>query len=390
MISFHEGLPGAGKSYEACVYHIIPALLKGRKVVTNIEGINHQKFSEISGIPVAMVEQFLICTWVTTEEEPDEEKRVERMKQAMLDESPEDCLMVFDEINQYFPPGRQKLSQEWQKLITEHRHRGIDVVLMGQDRRDLHALWRRRIERVIVFLKLTAVGEPNRYRWEMFTSKGTDKYEKASGGTRDYESKYFGLYESITKDTKNVDVYADTRAVMFTKKHIYSGIAAGSLLAFVAIYGLLDFFDVVGDDTEAAISQIEAVGEPVAETKPQAVAVEPDPVERPPYMKPEAELEESYPFDYVIDRYENYEFRLGGMVWDPDITKRRYFMNIEVLDKSNHMWEVFTSSELQGLGWNIDVRNFGVVLSKGDFEFIVRPRPLEQFGQVNRRHAEAL
>jgi zona occludens toxin len=36
VINLLLGAPGGGKSYEATVYHIIPALEKGRKVITNL------------------------------------------------------------------------------------------------------------------------------------------------------------------------------------------------------------------------------------------------------------------------------------------------------------------------------------------------------------------
>ena len=62
MIVFHEGLPGSGKSYEACVMHIIPALKAGRDVLTNINGINHKKFAELTGIPLPIVQKQLICS----------------------------------------------------------------------------------------------------------------------------------------------------------------------------------------------------------------------------------------------------------------------------------------------------------------------------------------
>lgn len=40
MIVFHEGLPGAGKSYESMVRRIIPALQKGRRVVAYVEALD--------------------------------------------------------------------------------------------------------------------------------------------------------------------------------------------------------------------------------------------------------------------------------------------------------------------------------------------------------------
>jgi zona occludens toxin len=36
MINGLSGRPGSGKSYEAVVTHILPALQQGRKIVTNI------------------------------------------------------------------------------------------------------------------------------------------------------------------------------------------------------------------------------------------------------------------------------------------------------------------------------------------------------------------
>nr|WP_315230985.1 zonular occludens toxin domain-containing protein [uncultured Albidiferax sp.] len=36
MINGLEGIPGSGKSYEACVYHVLDALKKGRMVITNL------------------------------------------------------------------------------------------------------------------------------------------------------------------------------------------------------------------------------------------------------------------------------------------------------------------------------------------------------------------
>lgn len=49
MLIFHEGLPRSGKSYEAMVRHIIPALQKGRHVWAYIEGLNHARIAGATG-----------------------------------------------------------------------------------------------------------------------------------------------------------------------------------------------------------------------------------------------------------------------------------------------------------------------------------------------------
>lgn len=46
MIDLLEGIPGSGKSYEAVVYHVLPALKSGRKVVTNLP-LNVDAFAKL-------------------------------------------------------------------------------------------------------------------------------------------------------------------------------------------------------------------------------------------------------------------------------------------------------------------------------------------------------
>ncbi|MBV1843592.1 zonular occludens toxin domain-containing protein, partial [Photobacterium ganghwense] len=48
MINLIVGRPGGGKSYEAVVFHIIPAIQNGRKVVTNLP-LNIDHFVKVFG-----------------------------------------------------------------------------------------------------------------------------------------------------------------------------------------------------------------------------------------------------------------------------------------------------------------------------------------------------
>ena len=128
MIVFHEGLPGAGKSYEAAVYHILPAIKSGRHVLTNIDGINHAKFSEVSGIPEPIVNKLIVTI--------DADLTGEEQRQQLLDKTVSDALIVIDEVQDFFPATRDPLGEEWTKYITQHRHLNLDIVLMGQDYRD--------------------------------------------------------------------------------------------------------------------------------------------------------------------------------------------------------------------------------------------------------------
>jgi zona occludens toxin len=46
MINGLEGIPGSGKSYEAVVFHVLPALQRGRKVITNLP-LNVEMFAAL-------------------------------------------------------------------------------------------------------------------------------------------------------------------------------------------------------------------------------------------------------------------------------------------------------------------------------------------------------
>ncbi|KRS22353.1 hypothetical protein AAY72_03840, partial [Alishewanella sp. WH16-1] len=50
MINGLSGRPGAGKTYEAVVSHILPALKQGRKIITNIP-LNVDWFVSVLGEP---------------------------------------------------------------------------------------------------------------------------------------------------------------------------------------------------------------------------------------------------------------------------------------------------------------------------------------------------
>jgi len=131
-IHFHEGLPGAGKSYEACVFHILPALRAGRQVVTNIRGINWAKFAELLDEPEDYVRMLLI--YIEPAEQDEGEEALQRVKNDFADKTPDNAMIVWDEVQDYFPSGNYKLPHNQQKFWTEHRHRGLEIVIMGPAR----------------------------------------------------------------------------------------------------------------------------------------------------------------------------------------------------------------------------------------------------------------
>ena len=379
MIVFHEGLPRSGKSYEAAVMHILPTLKKGRRVVTNIEGINHAKFAELSGLPLNIVQMLLLCVYGDKSMPVDE--RIEYQKQQILEKSGKDALIVIDEIQNIHPSDRQKLPPEWMRYITEHGHDGLDIVLMGQDRRDCHAVWRRRIQRVITFNKLTAVGKPDSYNWVCYEATSPEKYQKTTSGVRKYESQYFGLYKSHTDGTANTDVYADERANVLNNKALKIGVPAFLVMIAFSVFHLVGFLS-PGEVEAEPVSQEQSFPEGFvpyqAEPFDQDIEYQ---VNQEPELPPEPP-----PID-VFDRLaKQHRLRLSGVVEGPG----KLLGYVDVLSNTYHKQDRFTVQALQDLGWTVTLHSYGLSVKQGDIEHIVRPWPIDKYGQVDRNTREQL
>lgn len=376
MIVFHEGLPGSGKSYEACVMHILPALKAGRRVITNIEGINHDKFAELTGIPARFLQQFLICIY--HDEEPDVEKRAELQKQSILDHSGKDALIVIDEIQNLFPSGRDKLSSDWMRYISEHRHDGLDIILMGQDRRDCHNMWRRRIQRVITFTKQTAIGRDGHYTWVAYEATRPEVYKKITSGSRSYEKKYFGLYKSHTDGTSNTSAYKDDRVNIFKTPGFKYGLPLVLVGAFYAVSWLADFFS---PEVQAKEPPRRAAVQYSKTPPPPPKQAEPVPVAQAPQGEPEFQ-----PLDLFDEMANKYRPRLAGVVH----AGGRLFAQVDILNSTYHVQDSYSIQALADMGWSYQYRDSGLILEKEGRRYLVRAWPLDRPGRINNDVRERL
>lgn len=224
MLIFHEGLPGSGKSYEAMTHHVLPALQKGRKVHAFIDGLNHERVAECAQLPIERVRELLL---------PLTEDDLKRLPEVITPNS----LVVLDEAQNYWPASREKLSPAMMKFITEHRHLGLDILLMGQLMKDVHTIWRGRVGQLVIFNKLDAIGAEKRYSITVKKPTSPGKFEVTNRSVGKYDESMFGMYASHVDDSVNKENYKDKRATVWGGFAMrYGAVAVVALLIFGGVY----------------------------------------------------------------------------------------------------------------------------------------------------------
>ncbi|VVE58797.1 Zonular occludens toxin [Pandoraea horticolens] len=202
-INAYTGLMGSGKSYEVVSNVILPAVLAGRRVVTNVDGINadaiHAYCTDVKKadpttlgpvIPISNAD-VLKPGFFPDETKPDLDSIVKAGDLVAIDEAWE------------FWSVSHKISPEHMRFFRMHRHyvhaeTGVscDVALMIQSITDLHRQLRSVIEVTFVTKKLKELGLGNRYRVEMFGGGRIPKAARLGTTTTTYDKAIFPLYQS--------------------------------------------------------------------------------------------------------------------------------------------------------------------------------------------------
>jgi len=242
MIIFHEGLPRSGKSFSAIVDHIIPALRAGRRVFSSIEGMNYEEISKFLDISIDELNKLLF----QLSPQDFDEKNLGKLFSKFFDDDSKslltDSLVVIDEIQDIYPSGKQKLPEAVSNFVAEHGHHGMDILILSQSFKDVHTIWRRRVQTKYVFLKRTAIGRPDSFKWTAQEGQGGEKFQQISSGVRDYEPKYFPLYKSHKDGTENKTHFVDDRVNILKGGLFRFGLPAYAVVLVLVIWFLWHFF----------------------------------------------------------------------------------------------------------------------------------------------------
>lgn len=388
----HEGQPRSGKSYEAAVYVILESIKKGRKVWAYIEGLNHKKFAELANITIEQCHELLVEI---------NEDDVKNIPKKCYDEGWKDGWVVIDEIQDFYPSGRQQLDKITTKFITRHGHEGLDVLIMGQSLSDVHKLWRVRTQQKTQFLKQDAIGKQDSYLWTVFRAKldanGNPKFNKISSGSKKYEQKYFGLYQSHSEGTENTDNHIDSRANVF-KTPLFTRIIPSFLaLAFFAFYFLYGFFtqSLVNENKTESVNTAVKKDDIVKYTQPKIIQPRLknnlEEIKIATLKKKTEALEKELdllknPPDYISNLITKNRPRLQMLLY----TGKKTLGYIEFLDSSFRSKERLSLIQLKSLGWDYKLVDDYLVISKNDDSHIVTAWPIEPFAKSSNHATKRL
>ncbi|ELI5732291.1 hypothetical protein RRK63_000943 [Vibrio fluvialis] len=205
-ITLIKGRPGAGKSYECVVHHILPSIKDGRKIVTNIP-LNVDHFTFIYGEHVRDLLEVVPFDFDGGHRylsDPEDYKKYQDWK----NDKGQGCLFVLDECHLIFPlSGRGKsqsdLAEKQIEFFSGHRHWGFDFIFLTQSDRKINRLLREDIEICIELRKNRAMGDKSYRRYVFYYGDGK-KGGLIEQGSREYEDKFFPFYKSHTKSEGEV------------------------------------------------------------------------------------------------------------------------------------------------------------------------------------------
>jgi zona occludens toxin (predicted ATPase) len=200
MIISFVGTPGSGKSYDA-VRKIYDNLRMGRRVYTNIEGMDGQEQQEILKMSLGLGDYDFkkLFHWVS-------DKEIENFWEYVKDGS----LIVIDEVHKRFN------CRDWQtqknlnfaNWCSRHRHHGFDLVLVTQDIDKVEKQVRSLIEWSYVYRKVNFLGSMVQKQYLVYSYSGDDVSGKPlSTVRRTYESMIFRFYKSFSTDQQKEVVF---------------------------------------------------------------------------------------------------------------------------------------------------------------------------------------
>lgn len=259
-VKAYIGEPRSGKTYELASVVILQALKQGRRVVSNIAGLNHDAYVELIRAENPDIEKIgdIINLqhdevlnpdfWITDLTANDErhERQLQRGDFLVLDEIWRfwDGFAVKDSEGNKKPPQVKNFFRMHGQMPHPKTGFICEIALITQQMDDIHRSVRGIINQTYFTEKLTALGLTKRYRLDIYHKHYVNR-KPLNSFQKEYNSKFFNLYQShSTKQEGDADakeVTTDTRGNMLKGK-IFIALFALLFVSGFAFYFLWGFF----------------------------------------------------------------------------------------------------------------------------------------------------
>jgi zona occludens toxin len=246
-ITAYTGLMGSGKSYECVSSVIIPAIRKGRRVVTNVDGIDSDAIraycQEQYDSDIDTLGHVVHChnDGVQAANFLPHGKDVDTFCKA-------GDLICIDEAWRFWGTDC-KLLPEHKIFFREHRHYvdqlskvSCDLVLMVQDIGDLHRLLKVVVELSFKTTKIKTLGWSKTYRVEMWEGYKQTIRSRVAVQNKRYDKEIFPLYSSYVGG-KGKELQVDDRQNVLKNPKIWIAAAAMVVGGYFAVSYIIGFFN---------------------------------------------------------------------------------------------------------------------------------------------------
>lgn len=348
MINGLSGRPGSGKTYEAVVTHIIPALKQGRKIVTNIP-LNIDWFINVIGLPCkdlivqidggfhnyggkrffSQAEHFL-------------------QYQDWRNDQGQGVYFFVDECHLAMPKGGT--DNQLKEYLSMHRHYGHDIMLLTQNFRKVDADVRDMVQNCYFCTKLTFLGKD-----ESYIVKVADGVSRNIVVThnREYEEKYFPAYVSHTKAAGSV-----TEAVASDIPSMYNNwyFKGAAIMLFLAVLILLANFSGSKNKSSESLQPLQT--NPNHNTNPQLH----QPLQSPLHSDTATNRQRNRKSEAELDKpprhpFQNIQLHVAGYYEDFNRRGQRYRTIYFAVSRNGQFLSEITNTDLALAGYDVQVLN---------------------------------
>lgn len=279
-ISAYIGIPGHGKSYEVVKSVILPAYLSGRRIVTNIDGVNESNFSDYARRNNKDLNTLGEIIHVSNDQVTD--KNFLPYKDAEQTFCQHGDLICIDEAWRFWDADKS-LCKEHRAFFAEHRHMSdaetattCDIVVINQSLDSIARFIKTRIETTYRMQKHVSLGLKKRYRVDVFAGAKLFKSSKITSYQNKFDDEIYGLYHSHYGGQGNEQT-VDDRQNIFKQKKLWVLFTIIIMCMCGSAYVITSFFHSAGSDKKAAQADSKVTLPPGAVVTQGMQNVQPEP-----------------------------------------------------------------------------------------------------------------